>query len=142
MSSLVCSLSRWLALRRSIRKSRAASRRFSAAVCFGLFAFGGLVTSTVPGIVPRSPGVVVVGVVVGVVAVGAVGVVSADASLSAAPAGPAIAAATAIAAADTVAAFFERLTSSSYTAIGAGKHAVAVNNLFSLLTSKARGWRP
>jgi hypothetical protein len=127
-------------LRRSIRNSRAASRRFSAAFCFGLFAFGGFVTSTVPGIVPRSPGVVVVGVVgVGVVVGG--GAVSVEVALSAAPAGPAIAAAAAIAAADTVAAFVERPTSSSYTAIGAGKHAIAVNKVFSLLASKVRGRR-
>ena len=88
-------------------------------------------TSTVPGIVPRSPGVVVVGVVVGVVVVGVVaGVVSVEVALSAAAAGPAIAAATAIAAAETVAAFVERPTSSSYTAIEPGKHAIGVNILF------------
>ena len=131
MSSLVCSLRRWLARLRSSRNSLAASRRLSAAVCFGVFAFGGFVTSTVPGIVPRSPGVVVVGVVDGGVVVGVVaGAVSGEAELSAAAAGPAIAAATASAAADTVAAFVERPTTSSYTAMGAGKHAVGVNILF------------
>jgi len=73
--------------------------------------FGGLVTTT--SIVPGSVGVV--GVVVGVV-----GVVVVDV-LSAAVAGPEIAAATAIAAADIVAAFAERPTINSYTANSAGK---------------------
>jgi hypothetical protein len=58
------------------------------------------------------------------------GVVSVEAELSAAAAGPAIAATTAIAAADTADAFVERPTTPSYTAIGAGKHAVGVNILF------------
>jgi hypothetical protein len=90
--------------------------------------------------VPRSPGVVVVGVVgVGVVVGG--GAVSVEVALSAAPAGPAIAAAAAIAAADTVAAFVERPTSCSYTAIEPGKHAIAVNIVFSLAASKVRHQR-
>ena len=80
---------------------------------------------------PSGVVVVVVGVVVGVVVVGVVaGVVSVEAALSAAAVGPAIAAATAIAAAETVAAFVERPTSSSYTAIEPGKHAIGVNILF------------
>jgi hypothetical protein len=78
-------------------------------------AFGGLGTTT--SIVPGSVGVV--GVVVGVV--GVVGVVVVDDVLSAAVAGPEIAATTAIAAADIVAAFAERPTISSYTANSAGK---------------------
>ena len=57
-----------------------------------------------------------------VVVVGVVGVVSLDDEvLSAAAAGPEIAATTAIAAADTVAAFAERPTINSYTANSAGK---------------------
>jgi len=66
-------------------------------------------------------------VVVGVVVVGVGEVVVSDVAALSAAAGLAIAAATAIAAADTVAAFVERPTSTSYTAKGAGKHAIAVN---------------
>jgi len=72
---------------------------------------------------------------------GEVGVVSVEAALSAAPAGPAIAAAAAIAAAETVAAFVERPIASSYTATEAGKHAVAVNIVFSLAAFSSHAQR-